>query len=181
VLGIGREPATGNDAMQMGMMEQILAPGVKDREEADLGAQMPGIGRDRAQGFRCGPEQNAVDRLLVLEGDGGHLFGYCKDDVKVLAVQKFGLPVLDPLRTGQGLTFATMTIAAGVIPDTFVAALVALFNVAAQSRGLAYLDRIHDAALCAGHGGVMDLTVGVSVAPEDVRHFQFRAWHGPGA
>src|SRR5207245_91278 len=44
---LGRETATGNDAMQVRMMEQPLAPSVEDGEEAELCAEMLGIGGDR--------------------------------------------------------------------------------------------------------------------------------------
>ncbi len=48
VFAIGTQAAARNHAMQMRVMEQILAPGMKDGDEADLGAQMFGIGSNRA-------------------------------------------------------------------------------------------------------------------------------------
>jgi hypothetical protein len=59
----------------MRMMMQVLAPGVEHSDEADLGAQMLRIGGDGAQGLGHRPEQDGVDRLLVLEGDLGHWRG----------------------------------------------------------------------------------------------------------
>ena len=47
-LAIGREAAAGYHAVQMRVMQQVLAPGVQDRDEADLGAQVPGVRSDRA-------------------------------------------------------------------------------------------------------------------------------------
>jgi hypothetical protein len=35
--------------MGMGMMMQVLSPGVQDGDQSDLGAEMPGIGSDEAQ------------------------------------------------------------------------------------------------------------------------------------
>ena len=58
--------------MQMRMMKQVLAPGVQHGEEADLGAQVLGIGSDGAQGLGGGAEEQAVDERLVLIGDGGN-------------------------------------------------------------------------------------------------------------
>ena len=43
---IARESAGGNDAVDMGMKLELLVPGVKHAEEADLGAEMGGIARD---------------------------------------------------------------------------------------------------------------------------------------
>ena len=62
-----------------------------------------------------------------------------------------------------------------------VAALIALLEVAAESRRAAHLDRGHDAPLRRGHRRAMLLSIGFAVAAEDIRHFQLRAIHGPGA
>jgi hypothetical protein len=67
----------------MGMMQQILAPGVKDAEKADISAEMFGIARDGEQGFTRGAEQNAVYGLLVVKGDAGDGFGQREDNVEV--------------------------------------------------------------------------------------------------
>ena len=70
--------------MQMGMKKQILSPAVEHGEKADLGAQMFGIGSDGGQGLGRGSEQNAVDEIFVLVGDGGDLFGHGEDDMKIV-------------------------------------------------------------------------------------------------
>ena len=51
VAAVWRQTATGDDAMQVRMMQQGLAPSVKDGEEAELGAEMYGVGSDGQQGF----------------------------------------------------------------------------------------------------------------------------------
>ena len=57
------------------MMEQILPPRVQDREKADLGPQMLGVGGDGGQGLGRGAEQHAIDELFVLVGNGRDLLG----------------------------------------------------------------------------------------------------------
>jgi hypothetical protein len=57
--------------MQMRMMDQSLAPGVKNGEEADFGAEVFGVGGDKPQGFGGGAEENAVDGPLVLKISSG--------------------------------------------------------------------------------------------------------------
>lgn len=42
------ETAAGNDTVNVGMMMQGLSPGVQYRDEADISAEMPGIGGDRS-------------------------------------------------------------------------------------------------------------------------------------
>ena len=93
-------------------MHQIGAPGVQDGEEADLRAQVFRIVGYGAQGFGRGLKENVVNHLLVLVSDHGDLVRQGEDDVVVLAVEKFGVAMFDPLCAGQRLTLGTMAIAA---------------------------------------------------------------------
>jgi hypothetical protein len=43
---IGRETTSGDDAMQMKMMEQHVSPGVERGKEAEFGAEVLGVGTD---------------------------------------------------------------------------------------------------------------------------------------
>ena len=51
------------------MMDERLAPGVEDGEEADLDAEVAWVGSDRAERLGDGPEEETVDDGLVLGGD----------------------------------------------------------------------------------------------------------------
>jgi hypothetical protein len=53
---VGRDAATRDDAVQVRMMVQRLAPGVQDRDGADLGAKVVRVGADAAQRLRCSAE-----------------------------------------------------------------------------------------------------------------------------
>lgn len=64
-MAIARQASAGDDAMQMRMMKQVLAPGVQHGEEADLGAQVLGVGSDGAQGLAGGTEEQAVDEQTL--------------------------------------------------------------------------------------------------------------------
>ena len=57
----------------MRVMLQVLAPGMQDGDEADLGTQMFGVSRDSAQGLGGGVKQHLVHHRLVLVGDRGDL------------------------------------------------------------------------------------------------------------
>ena len=48
VLAVGRQPSARDDTVQMRVMGELLAPGVEDGEEAELGAQVFGLGSDGA-------------------------------------------------------------------------------------------------------------------------------------
>ena len=77
-MAVGGHAAAGHDTVHVRMMQQVLAPGVQHREEADLGAQVLGVGGDRAQRLGGGAEQHVVDDGLVLVGDRGERCGRVK-------------------------------------------------------------------------------------------------------
>lgn len=133
--------------MQMGMMQQVLSPGVKDGEEADCCAQMPRIGGNDLERFSRGPEENPVDGPLVVQADIRDLFGHRKDDMEILAVENLGLPVLYPLGASQRLALGAMTVRTRVVPDALMPAPVADLHVTAKNSGAAALDGGHDTPL----------------------------------
>jgi hypothetical protein len=163
--------------MQMGMMEQILSPGMKDGEKADFSSEMFGIGGNGAQGFRRRLEENAVDHFLVLIRDGANLFRHGEDDVEVPAVEQLGLTVLNPLCARQALALCAMPIAAAVVGIALVGAAIALFEMAAEGGGPAQLDCTHDAPLGGRQRRVMTISVGFAVTTKDIRQFNLRAIH----
>ena len=71
-----------------------------------------------------------------------------------------------------------MTIPAAVVTGPLVIAAVAALEMTAKSCGSTHLDRGHDAPLSGEKRRSMLLTIGFTVAAEDVRHFQFRAIQG---
>src|SRR5437867_7393719 len=89
-----------------------------------------------------------VDSSLVLQGNVGDLVRQGKNDMKVGTVEKFRLPVLKPLGTGQGLAFGTVAVRTRVVPHALVAAPVTHFDVTAESGRAARLNRLHHTPLC---------------------------------
>src|SRR5437867_6735071 len=96
--------------MEVGMVKQVLPPRVKDGKETNLRSKMFGIGGNSQHRVGRGSEEDAIDDALVLQGNVGNLFRHGKDDMKVLGLEKFRLPVFNPLGAGQRLTFRTVTI-----------------------------------------------------------------------
>jgi len=64
-LAIGRQPTAGDDAVQVRVVLQGLAPGVQHCDKADLGAKVTGVRRDGAQGRGRAAEQDVVDDAFV--------------------------------------------------------------------------------------------------------------------
>ncbi|MGA8443311.1 MAG: hypothetical protein WB762_25755 [Candidatus Sulfotelmatobacter sp.] len=63
---IEREPAGGNNAVDMGMNLELLVPGVEDTEKADLSSEMCGVASDFEKRFCAGLQQQTIDDLLIL-------------------------------------------------------------------------------------------------------------------
>ena len=81
---IRSQPTSRHDAMHMRMVLKVLAPGVEDGQEADLGPEVLGIGGDLPQRFGGGSEQKAVDLPLILKCDRTERRGKRKNHMKVL-------------------------------------------------------------------------------------------------
>jgi hypothetical protein len=163
--------------MQVGMKEEILSPTVEHGEEADLGAEMFGIGSDGGQGLGCGSEQNAVDESFVLVSNGGDWFGQGEDDMKIRSRENFRFPFFDPFRPRQRLALGAMSVATAIVSVTLVRTAIAVLEMTTQGRRPAHLDRGHDASLCRGERRTMLLAIGFTIAAEDVRHFQLGEIH----
>jgi hypothetical protein len=70
---------------------------VEHREESDLRPQMLGIGRNGAQCLAGRPEQNVVDDILILKGNGCDWLRHCEDHMEILSVEKLGSTIIQPL------------------------------------------------------------------------------------
>jgi hypothetical protein len=174
-----RRSAPGHDAMQVRVKLEVLSPTVQNGKEADFRTEVFGVRRDGFQSLGCGPEENAVDSLFVLESDRGNLFRHGEDDMKVRDLKKFGLAILKPLGSGEGLTFWAMAITARVEGVSLMTAFVAALHMAAESGCSAHFDGGHDAPLPGRHRRAMLFAVGFAITAEHVRHFQLRTIHEP--
>jgi len=95
------------------MVGERRAPGVKDGEDADAGAEVLGIGRDGDHGLGRGLEQDVVDHGLVLVGDVGDLGRQREHDVEVRHRQQLGLARGEPFPCRRSLAFGAMPVATG--------------------------------------------------------------------
>ena len=128
-------------------MRHRRAPGVEHGGDADPGAKMSGIGRDRHHRLRRRPEQQVVKERRVLPGDVGDHGGQCEHDVEIADRQQVGLALGEPGSRGGALALGAVPVAAAVVGDPKVAAVVAAIDMAAKRRRPAVLDRRHDLEL----------------------------------
>ena len=131
------ESAGGDEAVNVGMKVEVLAPGVKEGDKTDVGPQMFGIGGD---GGECGPhglKQKVVDWFWVLECEGSQGVGDREDDVEIGNRQEVLEPVVDPAMAKGGLAFGAVAVTAGVVGNALMTTGIAGVDMAAQVGGAA--------------------------------------------
>lgn len=174
-LQVGTDTAAGDDEVDMGVMQQVLSPGMEDAEEADFGPQEFRIACDRQQSLGSRLEENAVNHALVVKGDAGDLFRHGKDDMKIFDRQQFPLPTFQPLGPLCVLALGAMPVSARVIGDARKIALAALFGVPAEGGGAADFNGAHDAELPEGQFALG--AIEPAVLPENVGQLKSRPEH----
>ena len=126
--------------MHMRMVGERRSPRMQHRRDADPGAQMLGIGGDGEHGLGRRLEQKAIDFRLVLPGDGADRRRQREHDVIIGQRQKLGLAVRQPLACSGSLTLWAMPVAAGVVADDGVTAVLASRDMTAKLRRAAGFD-----------------------------------------
>ena len=111
---------------------------------------------------------------LIAQGQGIEGIGKGEDDVKVFDREQFRGAVVHPLRAGRCLALGTMPVAAGVVGDALELALVARFDMAAESCGTTGGDGAQDTTLLAAEV----FTEPMAMPSNDLRQFQRRALKG---
>jgi hypothetical protein len=167
------EPAASDHAVEVGMRLELLAPGMENRREADLGAEVLLLAGDLLERLCRALEQEVEDDLLVSERQGIQLVRERENDVKVGDGKQALLPRLEPLVFFQALAFWTMPVPAGVIRDPHVAAVCASVLVPAKGCGTALLDVPEDLPLPGRR--IVEAAVLISVGTQDVRYLQVSA------
>ena len=158
--------------MQVRVMREGLPPRVQDGDHAGLGAEVLRVGTDGADRLGRGLEQDVVDDRLVLQGDGGDGRRHGENDMEIRNWQEFGTTIGEPLGARQALALGAVPIAARVVGDAGLAAVLALLDMAAERCGAAGLHGGHDTALGLRQTTALRGAESLSVAAEDVRHLQ---------
>ena len=171
-LAVERDAAARHDHVDVRMMGQRRTPGVENRCDADAGAEVLGVGGDRGQGLGRGFEQQVVDQSLVLVGDIGDGRRQCEHDVIVRHRQQVGLAVGEPLLRGGALALRAVAVAAGIVGDTRIGAVLAARDMATERCRAAVLDRRHHLELVEADMAGIGPAPCRAVAAEDVRDLQ---------
>ena len=101
------------------------APAVQYGGDANAGAEVLWVGRDRDQGLGRGLEQQVVDDGLVLVADIGDRTRQREHNMEVRHRQQIGLARGQPVLCRRALALRAMPVAARVVRDLAVRALLA--------------------------------------------------------
>ncbi len=158
--------------MEVGMMGQGRSPAMQHGGQADAGAKVLGIASDGDQRLGGGLEQNGIDGCLVLVGDMGDRCRQGENHMVIGHRQQFRLTRDKPILGHRALAFGAMAVAAGIVGDVGMAALLASRHMTAERRRAAVLDGRHDLQLAKAHMTGIGPTPGRPVGTEDIRDLQ---------
>jgi hypothetical protein len=126
------EAATGHNAMDVGVEEEGLGPGVQHGNRARRGAE-PSLADSVERPDRRFEEQR-VARPPVGQEEKVELRRHREDQVKIGHREKLVLLCLDPACLLQVLALGAMPVPAGVVEGLLAATVVAHLQMAAQKR-----------------------------------------------
>src|SRR5208337_341155 len=120
-------------------------------------------------------EEEVVDHILVVEGDGVKGLWDGEDHMEVLHGQEFGSALFQPASARQPLALGTMPVTTGTVLNVGEVAVVAPFDGAAQDGGAAGFNGPHQTMLMQGQG--MGLAESGTVLAKDVGQLQSGCRH----
>ena len=118
------EPSAWYDAMDMRMMGHGRAPGVEHGGDPDPRSEVLRVGGDRQQRLGRCLEQQVIDDRLVLVSEVGDRGRQGEDEVEVGHGQEIGFSLRQPVPCGGSLTLRAVAVAAGVVGDLGVGAVL---------------------------------------------------------
>src|SRR5258706_16335711 len=161
------------------MVRHRRAPRMQHRGEADPDAEPLGVRRDRQQRLRARLEQEIVDHRLVLMRDRADPRRQREHDVEVGHLQQLGLARFHPFTRLAALALRAMPIAAAVVSDGRVLALLAARDMAAEGRRAATLDCEHHLDLDVAQMTPPGVTPRRAVVAEDIYRLSGQAIFAP--
>jgi hypothetical protein len=166
----GIEATGGDDAVQMDVQGEVVAPGVQHGEDARLGPEMPWVTSELEQGIGSGAEEQSVDQLRSQQRDGIHGVRERKDHMEVIDGQQFFEAGVQPSFFGQGLAFRTVSVATRAPYHALSPTISAKLSRAPEGRGAAAFDGLQRGELHSAQrpAGANTVTVGA----DDVGKFE---------
>ena len=174
---IRRQSATRYDAVDVRMWSKCLSPGMKNRQEPQLCAEMLRIGSDVEQRGRTGFEQQGKELPLVLPHQWNQCVRHAEDQVVVAHGQQLLLSLGQPLIACAGLALGAVPVAAGVIRDDLMSAVGASIAMTAEGSSATAHDGIEHLALRPGQRSAVSLLEAVASDANYIGHLEGRPAH----
>ena len=151
---------------------QALTPRVQDHQPTDVAPQTLGIRGDVSEGVRRGLQQEVVHHTFIGERQTCEGLRHREDDVDVPDGQEFLFASRHPGVPRRGQTLRAMPIAAAVVGEGRVCALLTAIAVSTECRRSALGDGEEDAPVLGGHSGAVRLQKPIAVLAHDVGHLE---------
>jgi len=155
--------------MDMGVVMEVLPPGVQNRETGDLRTEVSWVSAEGQQGLGNGAKEHPVDDAAILKRERREFLRNGEHHVEVLHVEQFLLTRLEPVGSSRPLTLRAMPIAARVVNRHLVTAAV-LFEMTSQSCRPALRKIVQYSALLLRW--VVAFPIRRTVFPDDIGHFR---------
>jgi len=171
------QTATSYNRMHVRMKHQVLAPGVQHHQTANVRSQVLRIGGDFQERPGGRTKQDAVDHTFVLQCQRSQFMRQREHHVEVRYGKQFAFAFLQPDSPGHRLALGAVPVAAGIVLNPFVMAVVTLLDMFAQLGRSATNHRSQDLTLLAGERvSVLGEEGGLSIA-KDIGNFQGNSHH----
>lgn len=175
---VRRQTACRNHAVNVRMMEQVLPPGMKDAEKANLSSQVFRIGGNLQESCGAGSKQKCVNQFLIMKRQKRKCVRNRKNQMDVWNGEEFPLAGRQPLLPGMVQTLRTMPIPAAVVRDGCdMTASRTTVPVSSKRCRPATLDGRKHFEVQHCQPGPMFLDEAFSCRANDVRHLERRPHH----
>ena len=174
MLTIRRDPTASDQQMDMGVIAQLPIPGVKHGQDTRDSPQEPFLGAQILDRRGRHLHQQAIEQLLMATEQPTQFRRNCRHGVKIVARQKFGLTLLQPLLGLAALAFGASPIPTAVVLPKRPLAVIAAIQSPTQFASAAGRDIRQCLLLRRQHLLVVSgLVLGAELA-DNVRQFNLR-------
>jgi hypothetical protein len=169
---VWRDPAGGDDKMDVRVIAEIAGPGLQDSHHADLAPDQFGVEGQLLESRRCHLEQEAIDELLMGTGQWAEFLGQGESDQEVRDRQQEVALLVEPKSSSVILAFRAVAVFAGMVAVEELLTRWAEVDLAPERFGAAGFDIPHGPTVRRRHPILVASPVVGSIAAEDVRQLQ---------
>jgi hypothetical protein len=158
-----------HDAVHVRMADQGLPPRVEDAQDANLRAEMSGVGRDFAERRAARLNEPRVQARTIPIGQRQQPMRQCENDVHIRHVEPIARARVEPALPRLGLALRTVAVPTRVIGDGLMAAGVTPIELASEGGGATARDRAEHGSLLRTEPRML-LDKGVTMRVEEIGH-----------